>query len=43
MIRQFTIAVLIVSFISTSSAVAETWSDGFEHPKLDEWVSIKQQ
>jgi len=37
MIRQFTSAVLIVSFISTSSAFAGTWSDGFEHPDLGEW------
>ena len=37
MIRQLTIAVLIISFTSTSSAFAGTWSDGFEHPELDDW------
>jgi hypothetical protein len=37
MIRQFTFAVLILSFTSASSAFAGTWSDGFEDPDLDEW------
>ena len=37
MIRQFTTAVLIMCSMSTLSAFAGTWSDGFEHPDLGEW------
>ena len=37
MIRQLTIAVLIMCSMSALSAFAGTWSDGFEHPDLGEW------
>ena len=37
MIRQLTIASLILCFVSTSLTLAGTWSDGFERPDLGEW------
>lgn len=37
MIRQFTIAVLIMSLMFASSTSAGTWRDGFEYPNLDDW------
>jgi len=42
MISGFTIAGLIMSFVSTLPAFAGTWSDGFEHPDLGEWKVHRQ-
>lgn len=37
MMRRFTAVVLVIYFMLTLPAFAGTWSDGFEHPDLDEW------